>query len=431
MKKIILQLSLILLSTQLFAQTTIENFSYGTATGTAADSILNPAFGGASWRKHSGTLGAPLYRTPSLVYTGYASSGIGGSLGFTFSSSNTIDVNRSTASFNSGSVYVSFLLNITNSGGTGGTDAYFFHVMDTAAITAFRGRHYIRNGSVANTFNIGLGKSATSSPAYSSVDYPLNTPILVVMKYKFDPLNPDSVTEYIFTSGVPLTEPTTPTMIAPDITAADLAFLNAVAVRQHPTGSSMAGIIDGIRVSNSWANSPLPVELTKFKAEINKDNNTTQLTWTTASEFDNMGFDIERSIDGNDFETIGFVKGAGNSNKTLNYTFEYANIQSAFYRLKQIDFDGKTEYSSIIAVTNDEVETTFSPNPFNNQIELTTNVGLINNVEIIDMMGKVVLSETINNTNAKLNSSTLLNGVYLIKIYQGETVVTKRILKSN
>ena len=430
MKRILLQLTFFLLSSIAFGQTTIENFAYGTITGTPADTITNPAFGGSVWRRHSGTTGQVKYLATSLTYTGYPSSNIGGAAGFTFATGFAQDINRSTTAYSSGTVYVSFLLNMSAGGGAGSTDSYFFHVMDTSAITAFRARHYIKNGSVANTFKIGIGKTATSTPAYSTLDYPLNTTILVVMKYKFDPVNPDSLTEYIFTSGVPSTEPAVPTLIAPDIiTAPDLAVLNAVAIRQHPTGSTMSGIIDGIRVSDTWANSALPVKFISFNGLKNEDGSTT-LNWSTSSEINNKGFEVEASSNGKEFTTIGFVEGMGNSNAINRYEYQVFENRVTYFRLKQIDFDGQSNYSEIISVKGADEEIQFSPNPFSDKIQISTKQE-INLIEVIDMTGKVVISQIPEANQFSLNTTELLSGIYFVKIYNNESVVLKRIIKSN
>ncbi len=425
MKRILLHSIVILLSCHVFGQTTIENFAYGTITGTAADTLTNPSFGGSVWRRHSGSGGPITYRGTSLNYTGYASSGTGGSAGFSFASTSREDANRSTIIYNSGSVYTSFLLRITASGGT--TGDYFFGIMDTAAITSFRGRLYIRDGSVANTYKIGLNKGSSAAPVYSTLDYPIDSTVLVVLKYKFDATVNDTIFTYVFTSGIPSTEPSTPTLTSTDIATADLALFNAVFIRQGTVGT-MAGIVDGIRVSNTWAQGPLPVKLTAFDATIKAKS--TILTWSTSSEMNNSGFEIERSTDGVDFENIGFVKGAGNSNTTRDYSFNHDNAEDAFYRLKQIDFDGKTTYSPVISVQNTKAEADLNPNPFNEFIKVTTN-STISRAEIVDMMGKVVLSENVNSNNVQLDAKNLLNGVYFIRIYQGDAVITKRIIKAN
>ena len=427
MKRILQLFVGIALTTSIFAQTTIENFAYGTITGTSADSLTNPAFGGGNWVRHSGTGGPINYLNTSLSYTGYPSSAIGGSAGFTFASPSREDANRPCTSYNTSSVYTSFLFNITNAGGA--TGDYFFHLLDRDSITQFRGRVFIKNGSVASTFNVGINKGTTSGVIYNTTNYPINTTILAVIKYTFSPgtLN-DTVRAYFFTGAIPSTEPSVANIIASDATTGDLVRLNGIAIRQGTVGT-MTGIIDGIRISDTWANSPLPVELTSFEGNLRADN-TTLLSWTTSSEFNNSRFEIERSLDGENFEMIGFVKGAGNTNVLSKYAFEYGSDEGAFYRLKQMDFDGKFNYSNIISITNTKGKATTSPNPFNNQIEINAN-NIITHAEIIDMMGKVVLSQTINDYSGNLNAQELRNGIYFIKLYQGGTIITKRIIKAN
>jgi hypothetical protein len=410
------------------AQMTIENFAYGATSGTSADTLTNPARGGNVWRRHSGTGGPIAYKSTSLSFPGYFSNNIGGSLGFSFASTSREDANRSTIPFNSGNVYVSFLLNMSSNGGA--TADYFFHLLDTSFITSFRGRHYIKAGSVANTFNIGINKGSSATPVYSPINYPLDTTLLVIVKYSFNASFLDTIYSYVIPFGttIPAVEPSTATMVSADISTLDMAVLNSVAIRQGSTGT-MAGTIDGIRVSNSWANSALPVNLTSFEGQIT-EHQTTLLTWTTASEINNKGFEIESSQDGINFETIGFVVGVGNSKTTQKYRFEHNSNANAFYRLNQIDFDGKSTYSQIVSIKNTITETNLTPNPFNDYIEITTNA-TITRAEVVDIQGKVVLSENLQSNVAKLDAKELLNGIYFIKIFQGDAVITKRIIKTN
>ncbi len=430
MKSKLLQILILFLALNAHAQTSIENFSYGTPTGTSADSLTNPLFGGSVWRRHSGASGQVVYKSTSLSYAGYSSSNVGGSAGFTFATGFAQDINRSTIAYNSGSVYTSFLLNMAASGGTGSNDSYFFHIMDTSAMTSFRCRVYVKDGSVANTFKIGLTKGSNTGILYSTADYPINSTVLVVLKYKFDPANSDSAFAYIFTSGIPSTEPSVATLTATDIGTGDLATINAVAIRQHPTGSTMTGTIDGIRVSNSWAQGPLPVKLVDINANI--INQSTVIKWATSSETNNRGFEVERSTDGENFEVIGFVKGAGNSNRLNNYTFKHSNSESAFFRIKQIDFNGEYEYSKVLNVlaktASDEIQ--LLPNPFKDEITVANN-NAITKTEILDITGKVILSELFNSSNkVSINTSALKTGIYYIKIYTNNASTITKIIKN-
>jgi hypothetical protein len=93
----------------------------------------------------------------------------------------------------------------------------------------------------------------------------------------------------------------------------------------------------------------LPVELISFKAI--ETNNQLTLHWQTASEINNSHFDIEESTDTKHFKKIGAVKGQGTTNETTKYEFPIItpSVSVAYYRLKQVDFDGRYEYSPIIS----------------------------------------------------------------------------------
>ena len=81
-------------------------------------------------------------------------------------------------------------------------------------------------------------------------------------------------------------------------------------------------------------------------------------------------------------------------------------------------------------VKNAVDEPKLNPNPFTDYIEITTD-NTINRAEIIDIQGKVVLMEEVNSNTIHLSVKDLIKGIYFLKIYQGDQVSTKRIIKSN
>jgi hypothetical protein len=213
-------------------------------------------------------------------------------------------------------------------------------------------------------------------------------------------------------------------------TTPDLANVARVALRQGSASNAATLVVDGIRVSNSWANGPLPVSFSSFNAKLIDQN--AHLTWSTSSETNNSGFEIERSLDGSSFETIGFVKGAGNSNKTISYLFTDANLAHpiAYYRLKQVDFDGKFDYSETITVSSDEAQIEVTPNPFVENISIAaSNQDQMVFAEIIDITGKVKASST-GMGNLTLDTKDLNQGVYFVRVNHGEKVIVKRIIKN-
>jgi len=117
---------------------------------------------------------------------------------------------------------------------------------------------------------------------------------------------------------------------------------------------------------------PLPVELSSFSSIISGRN--VELKWTTSSEINNSGFEIERALNTSNlkFSKIGFIAGAGNSNEVRNYSFIDRNLEKGNYkyRLKQIDFNGNFSYFNLNSDINIGVPDKFElsqnyPNPFN------------------------------------------------------------------
>lgn len=152
--------------------------------------------------------------------------------------------------------------------------------------------------------------------------------------------------------------------------------------------------------SDSPLGDPLPVELSSFNAV--QIGASVLLKWRTATEINNFGFDIERSIDSKTvtkhWTKIGFVEGYGNSNSPKDYSFtDNPEVGSKYYyRLKQIDADGQTEYSSVISVDlnipNKYALYQNYPNPFNPTTNITYNIPVDANVElkIYDVLGREV-----------------------------------------
>ena len=178
------------------------------------------------------------------------------------------------------------------------------------------------------------------------------------------------------------------------------------------------------------SNNPLPVELISFTGASVGNHN--ELYWTTASETFNHGFEIQRSGNGRDFSAIGFVDGAGNSSETKNYSFIDNNISKElyYYRLKQVDFDGKENFSEVIAVTKNNTApfevSNISPNPFDDIIYIDFNRPYSGRfiVELMDLNGKVIVakSEVLKSSaGIKINAdnSAISSGLYLMRIIAG------------
>jgi hypothetical protein len=176
----------------------------------------------------------------------------------------------------------------------------------------------------------------------------------------------------------------------------------------------------------------LPVELLAFKGVRNK--NDILLTWNTTSEINNDYFQVERLNANGEFENIGAVKGAGNSNNSIFYQFnDVGQPNQVCYHLKQVDFDGTAEYSNIICINGNTINPVISPNPFNDQIQIQ--LAEIGNAEIsvYDLQGKKLASETYQSGNSILllqHLQSIPKGIYMIEVKTDYQTMTQKIVKT-
>jgi hypothetical protein len=176
----------------------------------------------------------------------------------------------------------------------------------------------------------------------------------------------------------------------------------------------------------------LPVELVSFSAKL--QNNRVNLNWVTSSEKNNKGFDVERSQDGITFTSILFKNGQGNTAGKTTYVAvdEQPLAAISYYRLKQIDYDGKTSLSSVVRIANGEMtEIIMYPNPVQNVLNIRLPHANKTNVQvtITDLTGRVVRTEQLA-ANGEVNMSALSNGTYLVTVNDKVQKVTRRIVKN-
>ncbi len=174
---------------------------------------------------------------------------------------------------------------------------------------------------------------------------------------------------------------------------------------------------------------PLPVELIDFTAKPVKQ--TVVLDWSTATEINNLGFDIEQSTDGVNFRKIGYVKGNENSINLNQYTYtDYTPfIGWNYYRLKQIDVDGGYEFSDVVSVQIQKkgVDFTIQPNPVKEVLSIAFPRTLNQDyqIEIMDVTGRQILKMT--NTNT-INVADLPRGLYIIRLTAGDHSTSKKVI---
>ena len=183
----------------------------------------------------------------------------------------------------------------------------------------------------------------------------------------------------------------------------------------------------------------VPVELNSFNASL--VNNNIILDWTTASELNNQGFEIEQSFDNEKFNQIGFVPGFGTTTEPKSYSYTDQSVSNGkhYYRLKQIDFDGSVTYSEAVEAevslpANFALEQNY-PNPFNPSTAIKYSFPKISFVQIkvFDVLGNEI--ETLVNEEKPAgtyelnwNASNLPSGVYFYQLKAGSFFETKKMI---
>jgi hypothetical protein len=184
---------------------------------------------------------------------------------------------------------------------------------------------------------------------------------------------------------------------------------------------------------------PVPVELTSFTAKASGVD--VELNWSTATETNNQGFEVERKIAGGGYEQAGYVAGFGTTTEPKSYSFIDTDLQEGnyTYRIKQIDYDGAYEYSAEVSVEV-EIPLEYSleqnyPNPFNPATTIKYSLAEDGYVKlaVYNMLGEEVA--TVVNTTQKagryevnFNAIKLSSGVYVYRIEAGNFTASKKLM---
>lgn len=183
-------------------------------------------------------------------------------------------------------------------------------------------------------------------------------------------------------------------------------------------------------------NAAAPVELTSFESKV-LDNNSVILFWSTASEENNSHFIIEHSRDGQRFSEVGKVTGMGTTTNAHTYNMRHERLSKGYhyYRLKQVDFDGKYEYSNIITA---ELKLTLAdisitPNPAMEKVTIfiDTPISIAASYQLVNMQKEVMIEKAIDkgNSSFQIDMTDLPAGVYFMRFYVDQQVIAKKIVK--
>ncbi|MCU0405535.1 MAG: T9SS type A sorting domain-containing protein [Ignavibacteriaceae bacterium] len=274
--------------------------------------------------------------------------------------------------------------------------------------------------------HIALGYSISSSTMFPSIRY--------TGRYASDPLGQMTIPEETIYAGLgsqtSLTRWGDYTSMNVDPNGVNFWYVNQY---QPSTGSFNWRT----RIAN--IDYTVPVELISFNASIVKD--AVELSWMTATETNNQGFEIERMSINGEFEQVGFVEGYGTTTEPQAYSFIDSKLEtgSYTYRLKQIDFDGSFEYSNEIKAEV-EIPLAYSleqnyPNPFNPSTKISYSIPADGYVKlaVYNLLGEEVATivnsfQKADRYEVNFNASGLSSGVYVYKIESANYTSSRKLV---
>jgi len=265
---------------------------------------------------------------------------------------------------------------------------------------------------------------------YDTRNTPNNSFIEAYIARSIDGLN--------FTNELLSSEPSPTNIPNGDVRFGDYISIDAYGGNVVPVWTDeRAGGVD-MDIYTAVVNPIIPVELTNFTARVSGGN--IILEWSTATELNNLGFEIERSLNQRTWITIGFIEGHGTTTEPQNYSFIDDGIGGiVYYRLKQIDFDGTYEFSFVIAVNSASVTTMDLeqnyPNPFNPNTNIKYQIGNDGfvNLEVINSLGEVVATlisefKQAGTYQISFNGTNLSSGVYVYILKSGNFIQSKKMI---
>jgi hypothetical protein len=288
--------------------------------------------------------------------------------------------------------------------------------INTAALTIGTHFLYLRTLNVEGSWSVTSVKQfvVDSDPAYPTA--PAAPGNITFAEYFFD-------TDPGFGNGISIS-------LTPGVDVSNVTFAAATGTLTTGTHKLYVRSLDDwsiTSVRDLEVTGVLPVTFVSFTGK--HLDNKILLQWITASESNSSHFEIERSMDGVNFSTIGTVRAAGNSRQHITYNFATLAVQGNvhWYRLKQVDKDGKFIYSAIIVIRmNNDQSVLLLPNPVANSLQLR-GVAINAPLRIYNAWGSLVLAAKWNGLS--VNVSSLPAGNYSLQIQQGDVTVVKRFMK--
>ena len=277
-----------------------------------------------------------------------------------------------------------------------------------------------------------------ANPDFNDTDVPLTVDNRVNRVWRVDETGSVGDVDLVFDmSDFTVTDGTQLVLL---IDSDDGAFTNASIIPITSYGGSEA-TFEGVSLnSGNWftvatlsPTNTLPITLLSFDAEL--VNESVELVWETAAEINNDYFTIERSEDAQNWDELFMINGAGNSSSPKKYAAIDSDVPTGgnYYRLRQTDFDGKSEvFKPVYVVYQKPNKNTLSvyPNPTDGLLTLNINNALLSPIRVFNSTGKIVSDKVEISQSSEftftLDVSSLKNGIYFIKLGDQFKKVIKR-----
>lgn len=416
-----------------------ENFNYTNGTTLVSN----------FWSGYN-TGNTPTVATTALTYPNYPC--VSGYAGQTLGETGQ-DVSRTFTAQTSGTVYSSFLINVSSASTT--ADYVFNLAPNPAGISDFKGRVFVQKNA-SNVIRFGLTKSSDASSAvWTGYSYNHGTTYLIVLKYK---INAGAANDNVYMWVNPVITGSEPAaqLTASDVSGADISAIGSVQIRQGTT--TPIAYFDGIRVSTDWffTDITLPIELSSFTANATP-HDYVRLNWVTQSETNVLGFYIYRSRTAL-LTQAGLVSPliqAGNTSGAAEYSFEDRDITENgdyYYWLQSVDYSGNNDYYGPSLVTIDQgnipppvipIITGLHmpyPNPFNPDLNIAYTVKNQTMVEIgiFNVLGqhvrtvfsgvKAAGNYTLNWDGKDKNGNLAGSGVFIVRMKAEKAVYQQKVI---
>lgn len=340
--------------------------------------------------------------------------------------------------------YMSFVVRVPSSVGVQTTA----NASPTVALRTSNGDNlanfYIADANSGNDLKFGIGKNGSAPGNYSAGAYSFNTTYLVVLRYDIVTGGGSNDKMYMWVNPAISGEPSTATANVSITSGSDGGFTGTVKDLQlFQDANSATSSFDAFKVayatafSNVAANSaaawnalspvgtPLPVKFGEIKG-YSKDKGV-QIDWTVYSEFNVVRYEIERSTDGVSFSSAGSVQAKGGEGILYYDWFDAAPADgTSYYRIKNVDIDNRSAYSSIVKINLVETSARLNiyPNPVTGN-HISWQAGNLQKgmyvVEIYNTTGQAVYTKQVNHAGGMINETiqlpaVLQRGLYTIQI---------------